>query len=84
MFSAFVRVDWRFRVDFRLGMAAIAGVVRFWLSLFGDGAISSDVVDELSSLFELLVSFIFRLVLRRGVSVVFSVCRLIPRVGCSL
>ena len=62
--SAFVRVDWRFRVDFRVGMAALACGVRFWLSLLGDGAISSDGVDELPSLFKLLVSFISRLVLR--------------------
>ena len=81
--SAFVRFDWPFCVDFHDGIAAFAGGVRFLLSVLVDGAISSDLVEELSSLSEQLVTFISRVV-RCDVSLFSSICRLIPRVDCSL
>ena len=44
---------------------------------------SSEVVDELSSLSDPLVATVSRFLLC-GVSVSSSVCRLVPRVACSL
>ena len=70
-------------MDFRVGTAAFVGGVRFLLSLLGNGAMSSEVVDELSSLSDPLVATVLRFLLC-GVSVSSSVCRLIPRVVFSL
>ena len=46
--------DWRFLVDFRCGTVGIVGGVRFLFCHLGDGAISSEEIDDWSSMSELL------------------------------
>ena len=76
--------DWRFRVDFRCGTVEIVGGVRFWFRLLGDGAMSSEDVDDCSSLSESLDVDFSRVLLLVDFSTLFSVCRLMSRVVCNL
>ena len=82
--SAVDSADWRFLVDFRCGVVELVGGVRFLFSLLGEGAISSEEVDDWSLLSELLDAGFCRVLMSvLEVSAKISVCSLIP-LDCSL